>query len=576
MPKLVLSTLFALMTAAVAHAADQVVGNCSNETELRADLTAMQASGGTLTFSCTTSTIVVTSVLPSIAQNVKINGGGDVTISGGNSSRIFTVNGGAALELENIVLTNASSSEDGGAIYSNGSVTLRDVEVKNSVAGLSGGGIVTYGPLTVEDSTFSGNRAANGAAIYARFSNAVVNIHDSVLHHNETTDKVNGWGGAILLWDGATVTIEGSRVYDNRAALGGAVNNQFANSSVTIRDSLFERNVAGFDVQEGLGDGGALYIRSGPLHVETTVFLENVADLFGGAVLTRENLVTVEDSMLRGGNATDGGGILCGPGCQLTMRRSTIYDNDAAFGAGAVVSESATATFENVTFGSNAAFYSGGALYVSSTGVTLSNSTVHQNSAGTGDIFVNNNAVVSMRNTIVSGSTGSNCSHIPGGIVSLDGNLSDDNSCAAGLTALHDLNGPSYDPLLVLAETSASIVYVPQPGSPAVDGGIAAGAPSHDQRGVARPQAAAHDKGSVEIADCDDVVCGDANGDGSVAAADALLALRTAVGSGACPVWRCDFNGDESVAASDALAILRTAVGQSIPSDCPDAWDCAG
>lgn len=44
-----------------AGAANEVVTDCSNETQLRTKLTAMQSSGGgTLTFACGTATIVLT------------------------------------------------------------------------------------------------------------------------------------------------------------------------------------------------------------------------------------------------------------------------------------------------------------------------------------------------------------------------------------------------------------------------------------------------------------------------------------------------------------------------------------
>jgi len=65
-------------------------------------------------------------------------------------------------------------------------------------------------------------------------------------------------------------------------------------------------------------------------------------------------------------------------------------------------------------------------------------------------------------------------------------------------------------------------------------------------------------------------ICGDANSDGNVTAPDALLALKTAVGSGTCGLERCDYNGDGDVSASDALAILKKAVGQPIPPMCPE------
>jgi hypothetical protein len=66
-------------------------------------------------------------------------------------------------------------------------------------------------------------------------------------------------------------------------------------------------------------------------------------------------------------------------------------------------------------------------------------------------------------------------------------------------------------------------------------------------------------------------LCGDANADGKITASDALAALKTAVGSTTCPLFRCDYNGDTKITASDALAILRKAVGQDVPPKCPPA-----
>ncbi len=63
-------------------------------------------------------------------------------------------------------------------------------------------------------------------------------------------------------------------------------------------------------------------------------------------------------------------------------------------------------------------------------------------------------------------------------------------------------------------------------------------------------------------------LCGDANGDGKVTAADALTTLRTAVGVGACDLARCDYNGSGDVTAADALAVLRAAVGSQTAPNC--------
>jgi hypothetical protein len=65
-------------------------------------------------------------------------------------------------------------------------------------------------------------------------------------------------------------------------------------------------------------------------------------------------------------------------------------------------------------------------------------------------------------------------------------------------------------------------------------------------------------------------VCGDVTGDGKLTATDALVALRSAVGSGSCQPCVCDVNESGGVNASDALAILRAGVGQPVALDCED------
>jgi large repetitive protein len=71
-------------------------------------------------------------------------------------------------------------------------------------------------------------------------------------------------------------------------------------------------------------------------------------------------------------------------------------------------------------------------------------------------------------------------------------------------------------------------------------------------------------------------LCGDANGDGNVTAGDALVTLRTSVGSASCALEACDYNGDDKITASDALAILRKSVGQNVPANCnePPSGPC--
>jgi hypothetical protein len=90
-------------------------------------------------------------------------------------------------------------------------------------------------------------------------------ITNSSLRNNRTTSMVNGWGGAILLWDGANVTIEGGEIVGNSARLGGGIHNRFANSTVTLTSVRFIDNKAAVGSIVVDINGGGIYNSLGPL-----------------------------------------------------------------------------------------------------------------------------------------------------------------------------------------------------------------------------------------------------------------------------------------------------------------------
>src|SRR5881409_2680710 len=90
--------------------ADQVVtdpGDDGGPSQLRAMLGALQSSGGgTLSFNVGTAAIIlVNGALPAITTNATIEGANVITLSGGNASRVFVVNNGATLTLNNLTIT---------------------------------------------------------------------------------------------------------------------------------------------------------------------------------------------------------------------------------------------------------------------------------------------------------------------------------------------------------------------------------------------------------------------------------------------------------------------------------------
>jgi hypothetical protein len=80
------------------------------------------------------STIILTSAELTINKNINILGQSQSTfaISGNNERRIFNVQAGKTLTLQNMKLTNATSSTNGGAIFNNGILNLNNVTFQNN------------------------------------------------------------------------------------------------------------------------------------------------------------------------------------------------------------------------------------------------------------------------------------------------------------------------------------------------------------------------------------------------------------------------------------------------------------
>ena len=128
--------LLALSVSASPVNAGGIVSVC-DESHLRAAL----AGGGTVTFACS-GTITLTAEI-TITTDTTIDGSGQaVTISGNHAVRVFTVDSGATLNLNELTVANGSTDAYGGGIFN------------------------SYGTLTVNNSTFSGNRASDLSLIH--------------------------------------------------------------------------------------------------------------------------------------------------------------------------------------------------------------------------------------------------------------------------------------------------------------------------------------------------------------------------------------------------------------------------
>lgn len=478
-------------TPPVAHAADQVVNNCGNDTELRADLTTLQSGGGTLTFNCGTATISLMAQLPDINTNTTIDGGGMITVSGLSAVRLFRISGLGTLTLKHIVLEKGyGGSSDGGAISNDGRLVLDNTTIQNSYTPFHGGAIFTAGHIDITNSDLAHNIAASGGAIYADGLNAQVTISGSTFDANNA-DTTNVAGA---IYTSVPLSIANSEFTNNKAGSGGAIyaRRLVATTTTNVTGSTFHDNSTTGNYPNA--NGGALLVDNVPATISSSTLRNNLGQSGGAIYVLPDGQLTITNSTLRDNQATNGGGIYNKGAATVTA--VTISGNDTSHGGG--IDNFGTLGLTNVTLSGNRATYGGGLKNEDGT-ATLTNVTLSGNSAsGTfgGGIFNSGaNTHLNLKNVIVADSpTGGNCAFYKAPD-SVFFNLSTDNTCGfgAGRDGVMAMLGP-------LANNGGSTqTHLPQADSPAIDNGTSSGAPSTDQREVTRPQGAAFDVGSVEV-----------------------------------------------------------------------------
>ncbi len=201
-----------------------------------------------------TADITLEGELPRVLSAITIDGAG-FSISGDEQFRIFYVDMGGALTLQNIHLTGGLAhnevsftfvdgvtgrSKSGGAIIANRGSRLELVNSRftNNVAEVYGGVLDTWASeIIIVDSEFSGNSAANGGAIGSALSS--VTVSNSSFDGNIAAEV----GSALQVFNG-TAHVSDSQFTGNIAAEDGGVINVFA-GTVEQSGNSFSDNVGG-------------------------------------------------------------------------------------------------------------------------------------------------------------------------------------------------------------------------------------------------------------------------------------------------------------------------------------------
>jgi hypothetical protein len=208
-----------------------------------------------------------------------------IEISGNNSVRVFQVNSGANLTINNVTVRNGSAFGGGGGILNFGTLTMTNCTVSGNSA--DGGGIANGGTLTMTNCTVSGNSAfGSGGGIY---NSGTLTMTNCTVSGNSAVASV---GGGIA--NVGTLTMTNCTVSGNSAVGGGGIYN---GGTVNARNTIIANNSAssgGPDFSGTLTSQGYNLIRntsgmSGTVSTDITGVNPYLTPLgyYGGATQTR-------------------------------------------------------------------------------------------------------------------------------------------------------------------------------------------------------------------------------------------------------------------------------------------------
>jgi predicted outer membrane repeat protein len=372
-----------------------VLGNGTPGSVTTAQIQAALDAGGAIRLDQGPSptTIVVTQTLVASRESV-LDGGGLVTLSGGNARRILSViNPNPApdaplfrVTLQNLNLTQATIGDGrGGAIYKQHdfefphkvSLKLVNCRFEDNQAPLDGssqddGGGAFYGELMnridIGNCVFRNNTGSNGGAVYS-LGTLRVNIVDSLFEDNAAIgsggNPGNGGNAGALGVDGAARLVDVCRtrfVANESNAYGAGFFSVMydAQSRTRFEDVLFQDNR---QLDAGQHTGGA-YIQDGPWALERVSFIGNDARGFGGLFVAGNAPGTIRNATFSNNVARTGLGAAMAltSSAAISIVNTTIANNVStqAFAAGIAIGAPNQLRLTNVLFANN----TGGNVFV--------------------------------------------------------------------------------------------------------------------------------------------------------------------------------------------------------------------
>ena len=350
-----------------------------------------------------------------VSEAVRITGGSsDITLSGGGTSGILTIDDGAGqVLLSDLTLQDGSQGPeaagggailigsgtavsivdvdfmdnegaDGGAVFNDGGrVTMvRVAFVGNSAIGASGsGGAIfnaTGGRVIISEGTLSDNSAVRaGGAIEDNSGPGLGLVVRNASFDGNATAASPGNGGAVHMTGPGDSRFDDVLITRNIAAAeGGGLWN--GSGTMIVQNATFSGNQAlGTAADQG---GGGLFNNGGSLFVNDSEVIQNVATASSGAgLMSVGGLLAINGTIIHenfaGGDSMGegGGGVLATQG-RLAITDSSIRDNQAALGSGSgggVLMRRGTLEISDTEIAGNTAARAGGGIELGRVNATL-------------------------------------------------------------------------------------------------------------------------------------------------------------------------------------------------------------
>ncbi|MBI1312828.1 hypothetical protein GC176_16180 [bacterium] len=263
------------------------------------------------------------------AHNVTIS---DLTLRGSATGDGGAVRTLSSLTLDRVTFDSSITGGNGGAlsIDTGATATIRNSMFQSNAADLSGGAIFSNGSLSILSSTFSGNSSGSDGGQLATGTNGFTTIIASTFSGDGfSNNAVNG--GAISL-NGGYLSLDGVTIADNGASSSGGGINVTGAATAYISRSTISGNRA-------TATGGGIQNTTGSVTLDNVTISGNTAATTGSA----------------------GAGIHNTTGSSLDLNHVTIANNQAFEGPGGGVSNTGGGTVivtntiiaDNTSVGSN-------------------------------------------------------------------------------------------------------------------------------------------------------------------------------------------------------------------------------